>query len=59
MLSEIVTVTEEVYVPAAGLNVGAGTRIVYVGMATTLLAIPPAAAIALIVVVCVTRIGLA
>ena len=57
MLSESVTVTAEVYVPPPGLNAGVATRIVYVALATALLAIPPAAAIALIVVVCVTVIG--
>ena len=60
MLSEIVTVTDEVYVPAAGLNAGVATcwTTVYVALATALLAIPPAAAIAFIVVVCATWIGL-
>ena len=46
------------YVPAAGLNVGVGTRIVYMALATALSAIPLAAAIALTVVVCATRIEL-
>jgi len=58
VLSEIVTVTDEVYVPPPGLSAGVATRIVYVALATALLAIPPALAIALIVVVCVTRTGL-
>ena len=59
MLSEIVTLTDEVYVPGAGLNVGVATCcwIVYVALPTTLFAIPLAAAIARTVVVCVSGIG--
>ena len=59
MLSEIVTLTDEVYVPGAGLNVGGATCcwIVYVPAATALFAIPLAAAIARSVVVCVSGIG--
>ena len=59
MPSEIVTVTDEMYVPAAGLNAGVATSctIEYVALATALLAMPLAAAIALTVVVCVTVIG--
>ena len=56
MLSAIVTLTDEVYVPGVGLNVGGATCcwIVYVALPTTLFAIPLAAAIARTVVVCVT-----
>jgi len=60
VLSDIVTLTDEVYVPGAGLNVGVATCccwIVYVPVATALFAIPLAAAMALSVVVCVTGIG--
>ena len=59
MLSEIVTLTDPVYVPGAGLNVGGATCcwIVYVALATALFAIPLAAAIARSVVVCVSGIG--
>ena len=57
MLSEIVTLIDEVYVPGAGLNVGVATRIVYVALAAALFAIPLAAAIARTVVVCVSGIG--
>src|SRR5438046_9673946 len=46
-----------VYVPPAGLNVGATTLMVYVALVTLLLLIPLAAAIALSVVVVVSGTG--
>jgi len=46
-----------VYVPPAGLNVGATTLMVYVALVTLLLAIPLAAAIAVSVVVVVSGTG--
>jgi hypothetical protein len=59
VLSEIVTATEEVYVPLTGFSTGvaAGSWIVYVALATALVVYPGAAAIAVTVVVCVTEIG--
>ena len=55
----IVTVTEPTKLPPAGLKLGGATvcEIVYVALATLLLAIPLAAAIALSVVVVVTGTG--
>ena len=57
MLSVSVIVTEEVKVPPPGLSAGVAARMVYVAVATELLAVPGFAPIALIVVVCVTVIG--
>ena len=60
MLSVSVTATAEVKVPPPGLSAGvaAGTWIVYVALATALGVYPDAAAIALIVCVVVTVMGL-
>ena len=52
-----VTVTEPTKLPPGGLKVGATTLMVYVALATLLLAIPLAAAIALSVVVVVSGTG--
>ena len=59
VLSVIVTVTEDVNVPPAGLTTGVATVcwMVYVALATPLSAIPVAVAMARMVVVWVTEIG--
>ena len=60
MVLLIVTVCAELYVPAAGLKVGAATggEIVYVAELTELVVIPLLYAIAFTVVVALTVIGL-
>lgn len=58
--SEIVTVFDVLYVPAAGLKVGvaaAGIAMVYNALPTNELVYPPAAAMALTVWVVLTEIG--